>query len=308
MSQLISILSSVICVAAPVLYGSIGEIFSERASISNLGLEGLMLIGAVTGFVVTTNTGSIAFGVLATIGVGALVGLVYALLTVTLQANQVVCGLALVTFGTGLSGTLGRGFAGTKIAAQFGKVAVPVLSDIPVIGPIFFKQDLMVYFLYFLVPLAYIYIFRTRPGLKLRALGENPGVLDAAGYNVSAMRYMYVIVGCAIVALGGAYITLAYTPSWVNEITAGKGWIAAALVIFSSWNPLYAALGALLFGGVEVIGLRLQVAGVNVSSYFINMLPYIATVIVLIFSTGNFRKGHTIAPAMLGSYYDREER
>jgi simple sugar transport system permease protein len=190
----------------------------------------------------------------------------------------------------------------------FVKVSIPGLSKIPILGPILFTQDYMVYALYILVPLATLFIAKTRPGLKLRALGEDPAVLDAAGLNVYGMRYLYVILGSAIVACGGAYVTLAYTPSWVDGITAGKGWIASALVIFSGWNPTRAALGALLFGGVEVIGLRLQSAGVAVPSYFLSMLPYVCTIIVLILSTGNFIKKRTQPPASLGKSYDREAR
>ena len=310
MNFIVSVISATLGYATPVIYASLGEIISQRAGVLNLGLEGVMLIGAVTGYITAVKTGSLALAILATLLAGALVGLFYSIMTITLQANQVVSGLALVTLGTGLSGFFGKPYTAISGIQSFKNVAVPGLSKIPVLGPMLFNQNVMVYALYILVPLACIYIYKTRPGLKLRALGENPGALDAAGLNIFRMRYLYVILGAAIVALGGAYITLAYTPGWQDSITAGKGWIASALVIFSSWNPAMAAAGALIFGGVEVLGLRLQVLfpNINIPTYFISMLPYVATVVALILSTGSFRKHRKPGPAALGTYYDREAR
>lgn len=308
MTLLVQILAATLSTCPPILYASLGEIFSERAGILNLGLEGIMLVGAVAGFIAGLNSESLTVAILVAMAAGAAVGLVYAFLTVTLQSNQTVAGLALVTVGGGLSGVLGRDVSGVAATVSFSNIAIPGLSQIPFIGPILFNQNAMVYALYFLVPLAHIYIFKTRPGLKLRALGENPSALDAAGSRVYVMRYLYIILGCSITALGGAYITLAYTPTWMIGITAGKGWIAAALVIFASWKPFNAALGALLFGGIEVLGTRMQTIGIPISSYFINMLPYLLTVIVLILSTGNFRKTKSPVPAALGQAYDRESR
>ncbi len=306
--DIVAILAATMGTAAPLLFASLGELLSERSGILNLGLEGVMLIGAITGYITGMNTGSLWLGVLAALLAGALVGLVYAFLTVTMQANQTVCGLALVTVGTGLSGFLGKAVYGHTSEVVFSKIAIPGLSQIPVLGPIFFNQNALVYVMFILVPVLTLYIYKFRPGLALRALGENPAALDAVGFHVYALRYLHVIVGCALVSLGGAYITLAYTPNWNTGMTAGKGWIAAALVIFSGWRPVNALLGAILFGGVEVLGLRLQLLGVNISSFFISMLPYICTVAVLILSTGSFRKGKSPAPASLGQHYDREAR
>ncbi|MCE5187678.1 MAG: ABC transporter permease [Eubacteriales bacterium] len=310
MDWIVSVVAATIGYAAPVLYASLGEIISERAGVLNLGLEGVMLIGAVTGYITAVESGSLALAILATMLAGMLTGLVYAVLTVTLQTNQVVSGLALVTVGTGLSGFFGKPYTAVTGLEGFKNLAIPGLSQIPVLGPMLFKQNVMVYALYILVPLIYVFLYKTRPGLKLRALGENPGALDAAGMNVFGMRYLYVILGNAIVALGGAYFTLAYIPGWQDSITAGKGWIAAALVIFSSWNPAMATVGALIFGGVEVLGLRLQVLfpNIGIPTYFISMLPYVATVLVLILSTGSFRKHRKPGPAALGAFYDREAR
>lgn len=306
--DIVAILAATMGMAAPLLYASLGELLSERSGILNLGLEGIMLIGAITGYMTGMNTGSLGLGVLAALGAGALVGVVYAFLTVTMQANQTVCGLALVIVGTGVSGFLGKSVYGHTSTVVFGKIAIPGLSQIPLLGPILFNQNLLVYALYVIVPVMTVYIYKTRPGLALRALGENPAALDAVGFHVHVIRYVHVIIGCAMVSLGGAYITLAYTPNWNTGMTAGKGWIAAALVIFSGWKPINALFGAILFGGVEVLGLRLQLMGVQISSFFISMLPYICTVVVLILSTGNFRKKKSPAPAALGQHYDREDR
>ncbi len=306
--DVVAILAATMGTAAPLLYACLGELLSQRSGILNLGLEGVMLIGAITGYMTGMSTGSLALGVLAALLAGAVVGVFYAFMTVTMQANQTVCGLALVTVGTGISGFLGKAVYGHTSTVVFSKIAIPGLSQIPVIGPILFNQNLLVYALYILVPVLSFYIYKTRAGLTLRALGENPAALDAVGFHVYLLRYVHVIIGNALVALGGAYITLAYTPNWNTGMTAGKGWIAAALVIFSGWKPVNALLGAILFGGVEVLGLRLQSMGVNISPFFISMLPYLCTVAVLILSTGNFRKSKSPAPAALGQHYDREAR
>lgn len=308
MGMIASVLASAIATSASLMYASTGEILTERSGTMNLGLEGVMLMGAVMAYTTAYRTQSLAMGIVAALVVGAVVGLLFAFLTVTLQANQVVCGLALVTLGTGLSGFIGKSVGGTTLAVSFKKTAIPFLSDIPFVGEVFFRQDPMVYGLYVLVPLLYIFIFKTGPGLKLRALGENPAALDAAGVRVYLLRYIYAMVGTAIVSLGGAYMTLAFTPTWIDNITAGNGWIAAALVIFSFWNPLYAAFGSVFFGLINVLALRLQLTGVPIPSFFISMLPYICTVVVLILSAMGFGKKLSQAPKALGSYYDREAR
>lgn len=307
-SMIVAVLSSAICSSASVIYASIGECIGQRSGVMNLGLEGVMLVGAVSGYITATNTNSLALAVLAAFLAGCAAGLLFAFLTVTLRVNQSVCGIAMVMFGTGLSGMLGKNINQIATFDYFTKLAIPGLSRIPLIGPVLFNQDLMIYALYLLIPAATWFIFRTRSGLQLRALGENPAALDAMGVNVFLQRYVYVTVGSGIVALGGAYITLAYTPSWFDGITAGRGWIATAIVVFAAWNPSRAALGALLFGAIEAVSLRMQSSGIPVPSYFLSMLPYIATVVVLILSTGSFLKKHTSAPAAIGVPYDREQR
>lgn len=308
MEKLAYILSSALSASAAVMYATLGELLSQKAGTLNLGLEGVMLVGAMTGFVVTYTTGSIALALLVTVLVGAALGLLFSFMTVTLRANQVVCGLALVSFGTGISGYLGKSYMSKTLAVKCSKIAIPFLSRIPLIGEFLFNQDILVYGLYLLVPLMYFFIYRTNKGLELRAIGDNPAAMDASGVNVFRARYIYTIIGTAIVALGGAYLTMAHTTTYTDNATAGEGWIASALVIFSFWNPLLAALGSLFFGLISIFALRLQLMGIPISSFFISMLPYISTILVLIVSaTGKGRKlGH--APSSLGICYDRELR
>jgi ABC-type uncharacterized transport system permease subunit len=307
-SFIISVCSAALVYAVSILYAAIGEIFSERAGIMNLGVEGIMLIGAVSGFLTVFYTENLLLSVCVVIIVGALLGLAYAFLTITLQADQTVCGMAFLTFGSGLSGFIGKTVTGIASAVKFEAVALPLISQIPVIGEIFFKQDLLVYGIYILVPLSMIYIYKTRPGMILRSLGENPAALDSAGYNVFALRYAYVILGCILIAISGSCISLSYTNFWNEGMTGGKGWIAFSLVAFSGWNPAKAALGALLFGGISIIGMNMQIYLTGIPSQFYGMLPYAATVLALIITTGSFRKKHTEEPAALCHPFDRENR
>lgn len=308
MGTIISVFTSAISTAACLTYGSVGEIVSERSGVLNLGLEGVMLIGAVLSYTTAYYTQSLLLAILVALLSGLVIGFIFAFLTVTLRANQVVCGLALVTFGTGFSGFVAKSIAGTSLTCRFKKIALPFLSDIPFIGPVLFQQDMLVYLLYLLVPVVTFYIYRTGPGLRLRALGDNPGALDAAGIPTTRLRYCYVCVANAIVSMGGAYMVLAFTPTWTENVTAGNGWIASALVIFSFWNPVFATLGALFFGIVNVLALRLQLIGIPIPSFFVSMLPYLCTIFVLILSAAGFSKKLSHAPKSLGSFYDREAR
>lgn len=308
MSLVISLLSGAIVYAVSVMYAGIGETFSERAGIMNLGVEGIMLMGAVSGYIAAVKTQNLPLSFLVVLLTGALLGLVFAFLTVTLQSDQTVCGMAMLIFGTGLSGFLGKDVAGVAANLKFETISIPLLSQIPVLGKVLFQQNLLVYAMYVIVPLSTFYIYKTRYGLKLRALGENPAVLDAAGENVFAMRYGYVIFGCMMMAVSGACVSLANTNFWSSGMTAGKGWIAFALVAFSSWNPVTLTLGALLFGFISCLGSNLQIYIPQVPTEIYSMLPYIATIVVLILSTGSFRKKHTAEPAALMKPYDRESR
>lgn len=303
-----SICAAAIVYAVSILYAATGEIFSQRAGIMNLGVEGIMLMGAVSGFLTVHYTNSLTLAMLAVIVVGALLGLIFAFLTVTLQADQTVCGMAFLIFGSGLSGFIGKNVTGIASAVKFEKIEIPLLSQIPVIGDILFKQDLLVYMMYIMIPLSMFYIYRTRPGMILRALGENPSALDAVGINVFGLRYAYIMFGCAMCAVSGACISLSYTNFWNEGMTGGKGWIAFSLVAFSGWNPAKAALGALLFGGISIVSMNMQIYLPGVPSQFYGMLPYIATVAAFILTTANFRRKHTEEPAALCRKYDREDR
>lgn len=305
---LVSIISTAIIYAVSVLYAAIGEIFSQRAGVMNLGLEGIMLMGAVSGYLVAVHKQNLGLAMLTVIFVGAVLGLVFAFLTVTLQADQTVAGMAMLTFGTGLSGFIGKEVSGVSANLKFEPFDIPVLCKIPVIGQSFFHQDILVYAMYIIIPLSMIYIYKTRPGMILRSLGENPATLDSAGYNVFALRYAYVIFGCAMTAVSGACVSLSYTNFWSDGMTSGKGWIAVALVVFASWNPIVAVFGALLFGAISVIGIDIQMYATSIPSQFFSALPYVATIVALIFTTGNFRKKRSSAPAALCIPYDREER
>ncbi len=304
----ITVLAAAITAGTPLLYASLGEILTERTGIMNLGLEGMMLVGAVMSFLVCVNTGNHWLGLFAGMIMGGMVAMIHAFLCITLKANQVVSGLALTIFGTGFSGFLGKSLIGVPAPQTFSKIAIPVLSDIPFLGPILFNQDILVYFTYLLVPILWIFIYRTNPGLKMRAVGENPGAADSLGVNVFFIRYFYVFIGGLFSGIAGAYLSLAFAPTWLENMTAGRGWIAVALVIFATWNPAKAMFGAYLFGAVTALGFRLQAMDVQVPSYFLSMLPYIFTIIVLIFATMQTNKHRIGAPGALMTAYDREER
>jgi len=312
---LISILIVAIQAGTSLVYATVGEIFTERSGILNLGVEGIMIMGAVTAFAAAYHTGSVWAGLAAAVVAGALLALIHAFLTISLRADQVVSGLALTIFGTGLASFLGQKLGPNGgplvglVGPRFQPIALPLLSNLPIVGQALFNQNLLVYLMFALVPIASYWIYRTRPGLHLRAVGENPATADALGIAVFRSRYVYTLFGGMLVALGGASLSLAYTPGWTENITGGRGWIAIALVIFATWNPYRAFLGALLFGGVNAIQFRLQAAGTTIPASFLNMLPYIFTIVVLtivtVYENVSKRVG---APAALGLPYVRGER
>jgi simple sugar transport system permease protein len=311
----VSILSIAIAAGTSLVYATIGEIITERAGILNLGVEGMMIMGAVSGFAAAFHTGSAWMGVLTGMIVGGVMALIHAFLTISLRADQVVSGLALTLFGSGMASFLGQrlGPAGTPLVGQVGPrfkdIAIPLLSDIPLLGPALFKQDILIYLMYIFVPLSWYFLYKTRPGLHLRSIGESPQTADAMGVNVFMLRYLYTVAGGMLVGLGGAHLSLAYTPGWTEHLTGGRGWIVIALVIFATWDPARAVVGALLFGGVNAIQFRLQAAGTTIPAAFLNMLPYLFTILVLVLITWweAFRK-RVGAPAALGLPYMREER
>lgn len=313
---LTSILTITLRAGTSLIYATIGEIYTERSGVLNLGIEGMMLSAAVTAFATTYYTGTPLLGLCAAICVGMILAAVHAFLTITMRANQVVSGLSITLFGTGLSSFLGERLGPSSnggalvglVGPRFSPYEVPFMSQIPVIGA-FFKQDIMTYALYILVPLAWLYLYRTRPGLNLRAVGESPQTADAMGINVGWMRYTYTILGGALTGLGGAHLSLAYAPGWAENITGGRGWIVVALVIFSMWNPARAVLGAILFGGINAVQFRLQAGGTTIPSAYLNMAPYIMTILVLVVMTWWEALSHRVgAPASLGQAYMREEK
>ncbi len=306
-SFILSTLSATVRAGTPLLFAVLGTIFTERSGVMNLGLEGLMLVGAIGGFVASYQTSNLLLAILVAMLAGAVLGLVHAFFTVTLRVNQIVSGLAITMLGTGLSGLWGRDYIGV-IAKRFQPIRIPVLSDIPYLGQILFSHDLLVYISFLLVPVMWFFIYKTRPGLTLRAVGESPEAADAKGINVFAVRYIYTILGGSITAIGGAYLSLAYNSMWIENMTAGRGWIAIALVLFATWDPVKALIGAYLFGGITALGLRLQAVGAHVSPDFLKMLPYLLTIVVLFFTSTDTLKRKVGAPTSLGVPYSREER
>lgn len=278
---ILPIIASTVTAATPLIYAALGETVVEKAGVLNLGIEGMMLVGAVAGFATTLATGSASLGFLAAAGAGVLMSLIFAVLTLSLQANQVATGLALTLFGIGLSAFLGHSFAGTPLKA-FQPIDIPMLSHLPVLGALLFHYDVMVYGSLLLFVAVYWFLTRSHTGLKMRAVGESPAVAHAIGHPVILIRYLAVMFGGATAGVAGAYLSIVQTPMWVEGMTAGKGWIALALVVFGTWKPLRVVAGAYLFGGVTVLQLYAQGYGLGVPSEFLSMLPYVATVVVLV--------------------------
>ncbi len=299
-------LASAVAAGTPLVFAAVGEIVAERGGVFNLGVEGMMLVGAVSGFIVAVHTRDLALAIAVAMGAAAAVALLLAVLTITLGADQAVTGLTLTLFGAGLSSFLGKPYIGIPSPVVFRPVPLPVLGDVPGLGPVLFQQNLLVYASYLLVPAVWAALSHTRPGLALRAAGEDAATADALGLNVAALRYTGVLTGGALAGLAGAYLSLAYTPAWTDNMTSGQGWIAIALVIFATWNPLRAAAGAYLFGGVEALGFRIQAVGGTTPSYFLRMLPYLFTLGVLLVVTMRSRRPGV--PGNLGRPYFREER
>lgn len=315
LTLLTSILIIAIRAGTSLLYATIGEIFAERSGILNLGIEGMMLMGAMSGFAAAYHSGNAVAGVLVALLVGAGMGAIHGFLTITLRAEQVVSGLALTIFGIGLSSFLGQrlGPGGAPLVGlrgpQFSRVAVPYLNEIPLVGDLLFNQDVLTYALYLFVPLSVFYLYRTRPGLNLRAVGENPRAADAMGLDVARIRYLYTLLGGALAGLGGAHLSLAYTPGWTENLTGGRGWIAVALVIFALWDPGRAVIGALLFGGINAYQYQMQAAGTTIPASFLTMLPYLFTILVMVAITVYEKVSRAVgAPAALGLPFYREER
>jgi ABC-type uncharacterized transport system permease subunit len=296
-----AIILSVLAASTPLLIAATGELVTERSGVLNLGVEGMMIVGAACGFAGAWVSGSIFVGALAGMIAGALMSLIFALMTLGLAVNQVATGLALTILGVGLSGLIGAGFVGERITpAQH--LYVPGLTDIPLIGRVLFGEDAFVYLSLILIVGVWWFLYRTRAGLILRACGDNHVSAHALGYSVLRIRLYAVMFGGACAGLAGAYLPLAYTPFFIPGMTAGRGWIALALVVFASWLPGRLVIGAYLFGAVTILQLHAQGAGIGIPSQFMSALPYLATVIVLVLLS-RARTGGSTAPAALGTVF-----
>ena len=289
----------------PLVFAALGELVVEKSGVLNLGVEGMMLVGAVVSFIVAARTLSPWLGVAAGATAAAALSVVFAVIALTLRANQVATGLALSLFGVGLSAFAGRDYMSVVIEGMT-PVHVPVLSDLPVVGKLVFGHNPLVYVSWVLFAAVQLFLFRTRVGLVLRAVGESPQSAHAIGYHVIAIRYAAVVFGGACAGVGGAFLAIAYTPSWVEGMTAGRGWIALALVVFATWKPWRVLVGAYLFGSVTLAQFQAQAAGVDVPSQLLAMLPYLATILVLAIVSRDAMAIRLNAPASLGKPYHPE--
>jgi len=297
-----ALLVATIRAATPLALAAIGELVTEKSGVLNLGVEGMMLVGAVAAFATAVATGSLVMAVLAAMIAGMLVSLLFGFMTLSLMSNQVATGLALTIFGIGLSAFVGKDFIGIPISSMEA-LHIPGFSDLPLIGPVVFGQDPLVYASVALTIGVSWFLYRTRAGLVVRAVGENHTAAHAIGYSVIGIRYLCVLFGGAMSGLAGAYLSLAYTPMWVENMTAGRGWIALALVVFATWKPGRVLLGAYLFGGVTIIQLHAQGLGVDISSHILSMLPYLATILVLVLISRDQTKIRLNAPACIGKVF-----
>ena len=295
-----------------IVFATVGEILAERAGVLNLGVQGMMLVGAVMGFWATFETGNLWLGVLAALIAGAALSVIHAFNSVTLGVSQIVSGLALTIFGTGLAAFVGRAGANPLIGepsrAEFTPILTDGLADLPIVGPLIFGHDALVYLSWIVVAATSYYLFRTRPGLTVRAVGEDPASAEAAGVNVSIVRYIHVMAGGALAGLGGAYFSLALVPSWQDNPIGPAGWIAIALVILASWRPWRALWVAYLFGAAGRLNFTFQTLEINVPANLLAMLPFVLAIIAMIVLTSGKRARLLGAPAALGIPYFREER
>lgn len=298
-----ALLSATLRMATPLILTAIGETYAERSGVINIGLEGLMLIGAFTAYAVVFYTSNLILGVLLAALAAAVFGLAFAFTTITLKANQIIMGVALNMIGAGVTGLLYRTiFAQTNLASAvktFVLVPIPLLSRIPFIGEVLFNQNYLVYATYLLVPLAAIVMSKTSFGLAIRAVGEHPRAVDSLGLQVSFLRYVAVVLGAVLAGVGGAYLSIAHANQFVEGMSAGRGFIALAMVAFGAWQPLRVWLAGLLFGAAFALQLRLQAAHINVAYQFLQILPYVVTSLALIFA-----RRQSIQPKALGVPYE----
>ncbi|MFC4775537.1 ABC transporter permease [Paenibacillus sp. GCM10023252] len=308
MDSLLLIAIAAMSAGTPLLFATLGGILSERSGVIYLGTEGTMLMGAVTAFITFYTSGSWLAALLSAILVGGAFGLLHAVLTVSLKANQTVAGMAITLFGTGLSAYLGKAYAGMPAPGSVPKLHLSFLEGTPMLGALLGHQNVLIWLSFALTAILQVYIHRTSWGLKLRAVGDSPAAADSMGLQVGAIRYTHVIAGAMLMGLSGAYLILVFSPNWLEGMTAGRGWIAVALIIFARWNPVRALLGAYLFGAFEALGFRIQMMSDWIPSYFLKMMPYLITIIVLMMIGFKNRKKPSGQPESLGIPYYREQR
>ena len=296
---IVAAILTIITAATPLLYAAIGEMITEKSGVLNLGVEGMMLLGALCGFATIHLTDNAIFAVLAGIGAGMLLSLIFALLTLSFQASQVASGLALTIFGVGLSALLGQGLVGIAYDG-LPKLYISGLTDIPIIGPLLFSHDILVYGSFALTVAVSWFLKHSRAGLILRAVGDSHDAAHAIGYSVLKIRLMAILFGGAMSGLAGAYLSLAYSPLWIENMSAGRGWIALALVVFATWRPWRVFTGAYLFGGITILQLHAQAIGVGIPSQVMSMLPYLATIVVLVLISRDRNKIKLNTPACIG--------
>ncbi len=291
--------------ATPIMFVALGEMITERSGVLNLGLEGMMIIGAFSGFYFGFITSSIIIGFLMAIIITGFFSLIHGFLVLTLKANQVVSGLALTFLGLGLTSFLGREYI-NKFALYIRDYPIPLLSKIPFFGEIIFNQNFLVYFSFILIPLLWFFLYRTKYGLNLQVCGESPITADTAGINVQLYRYLSVFFGGAMAGIGGAFLTLADGTSWIDGMTGGRGWIAVAIVIFGNWDPVKIIFGSYLFGSLTALQFRLQAYGITIPSTILEMIPYFFTIIVLVITSIKGISQKIGSPRALGTAYERE--
>jgi simple sugar transport system permease protein len=278
---LIDIIIGISIASVPLIFAAIGELVVERSGVLNLGVEGMMIVGALLGFVVQFHTGNPFLAVLAALLGGMAIASIFAFLTQFLLTNQVATGLALTLFGLGFSAFVGRGYT-EKTIQLITSVHIPILSDIPYVGPLLFSYNPLVYLAFFMVYLVWWFLFKTKQGLVLRAIGDNHDAAHAIGHKVIRYRVMAILFGGAMAGIGGAFLSLVQVPIWGEDMTAGRGWIALGLVVFSSWQPFRVIFGAILFGGITILQLHAQGFDIRISAQYLSMLPYLATIIILV--------------------------
>ena len=297
-----NVLAATVVAGTPLLLVALGELVCERSGVLNLGQEGMMLFGAVIGFIVALSTGSLWLGVLLAIAAGMLLSLLFAAVALGFNANQVATGLALTIFGVGLSTFVGAAWVGKPLSG-FEPIVIPLLADIPLVGRMLFAQDVLIYLSFALFALVTWVLLKSRIGLIIQAVGENPDAASAMGLPVLRVRTLAVLFGGAMAGLAGGYLSLAYTPMWAENMTAGRGWIALALVVFASWRVLRVLLGAYLFGAASILHLVLQGLGWNSSTELLAMLPYVVTIIVLVLLSWNPARTRLNTPLSIGQPY-----